>query len=84
MLYSSMLVNSDNSDMYYSILPELRCIGLPDLIDHSYGRPVVVEKKFEGTTPDLIWLDHELQLAIYMVSVERLGIKPCPRNPQIP
>ena len=71
----SSLVNSDNTRMYYSILPELGCIGVPDLIDCSTGKPVVVEKKFVGRIPSRIWPDHELQLAIYMLSVEKLGFK---------
>jgi CRISPR/Cas system-associated exonuclease Cas4 (RecB family) len=75
MIDRSLLVNADNSVMYHSILPELGCIGLPDLIDCSTGKPVVIEKKFVGRIPPRIWPDHELQLAIYMLSVERLGFK---------
>jgi CRISPR-associated protein Cas4 len=71
----SSLVNSDKTRMYYSILPELGCIGVPDLVDCSSGKPVVVEKKFVGRIPSQIWPDHELQLAIYMLSVEKLGFK---------
>ena len=71
----STLVNSDNSRMYLSILPELGCIGVPDLIDCSTGKPTVIEKKFVGRIPSQMWPDHEMQLAIYMLSVERLGFK---------
>jgi CRISPR/Cas system-associated exonuclease Cas4 (RecB family) len=71
----SSLVNAEKSIMYYSILPELGCIGVPDLIDCTTGKPVVVEKKFVARIPARIWPDHELQLAIYMLSVERLGFK---------
>ena len=69
------LVNGDETIMYYSILPELGCIGVPDLIDCTTGAPIVVEKKFVGRIPSRIWPDHELQLAIYMLSLERLGFK---------
>jgi CRISPR/Cas system-associated exonuclease Cas4 (RecB family) len=71
----SCLVNAEESIMYYSILSELGCIGVPDLIDCTTGKPVVVEKKFVGRIPARIWPDHELQLAIYILSVERLGFK---------
>jgi CRISPR/Cas system-associated exonuclease Cas4 (RecB family) len=71
----SILVNADKSIMYRSILPELGCIGLPDLVDCSTGKPVVVEKKFVRMIPSQVWPDHELQLAIYMLSVEKLGFK---------
>lgn len=69
------LVNGEKSIMYYSILPELGCIGVPDLIDCTTGKPTVVEKKFVGRIPSRAWPDHELQLAIYMLSLERLGFK---------
>jgi CRISPR/Cas system-associated exonuclease Cas4 (RecB family) len=71
----STIVNGEKSVMYLSILPELGCIGLPDLIDCSTGNPVVVEKKFVGRIPSQIWPDNELQLAIYMLSVEKLGFR---------
>jgi CRISPR/Cas system-associated exonuclease Cas4 (RecB family) len=71
----SSIVNGEKSVMYISILPELGCIGLPDLIECSTGRPVVVEKKFVSRIPSQIWPDNELQLAIYMLIVERLGFK---------
>jgi len=70
-----LLVNGEETIMYYSILPELGCIGVPDLIDCTTGTPTVVEKKFVGRIPSGIWPDHELQLAIYMLSLERLGFK---------
>lgn len=38
----SSLVNSDETRMYWAILPELGCIGLPDLVDCKSGTPVVV------------------------------------------
>ena len=75
MITHSLLVNADKSVMYRSILPELGCIGLPDLIDCSTGKPIVVEKKFVRMIPSSIWPDHELQVAIYMHSVEKLGFK---------
>jgi CRISPR/Cas system-associated exonuclease Cas4 (RecB family) len=71
----SSVVNAKTSVMYYSVIPELGCIGVPDLILCTTGKPVVVEKKFVGRIPARIWPDHELQLAIYMLSVERLGFK---------
>jgi CRISPR/Cas system-associated exonuclease Cas4 (RecB family) len=73
--HHSSIANGEKSVMYISILPELGCIGLPDLIDCSTGSPVVVEKKFVGRIPSQVWSDNELQLAIYMLSVEKLGFK---------
>jgi len=70
------LVNSDEGTMYIAILPELGCVGKPDIIDCSTGSPVVVEKKFAGRIPYRPWTEHEVQLAIYMLSLERLGFNP--------
>jgi CRISPR/Cas system-associated exonuclease Cas4 (RecB family) len=75
MIQRSTLVNANKSVMFHSILPELGCIGLPDLIDCSTGKLVVIEKKFVRMIPSQVWPDHELQLAIYMLSVEKLGFK---------
>ena len=72
----SILVNSEKSVMYLAILPELGCVGIPDLIDCSTGSPVVVEKKFVGRLPYRPWLDQELQLAVYMLSLEKIGFNP--------
>lgn len=69
------LVNGEKTIMYFSILHELGCIGISDLIDCTSGTPTVIEKKFVGRIPSRAWPDHELQLAIYMLSVERLGFK---------
>jgi CRISPR/Cas system-associated exonuclease Cas4 (RecB family) len=72
----SCLVNSEKGTMYLAILPELGCIGRPDLIDCSGGSPVVVEKKYVGRIPHRPWPDEEVQLAVYMLSLERLGFNP--------
>ena len=74
----SPLVNSDETKMYWAILPELGCIGFPDLVDCKSGAPVVVErkKKILGTIPSEPWENDKLQLAIYMLSLERIGLKP--------
>lgn len=74
----SPLVNSDETKMYWAILPELGCIGFPDLVDCKRGAPVVVErkKKILGTIPSEPWENDKLQLAIYMLSLERIGLKP--------
>jgi CRISPR/Cas system-associated exonuclease Cas4 (RecB family) len=72
----SCLVNSEEGTMYASILPELGCVGITDLVDCSNGSPVVVEKKFVSTIPYRPWPDQELQLAVYMLSLERIGFSP--------
>jgi len=74
----SSLVNSDETRMYWAILPELGCIGFPDLVDCKDGTPVVVERKkrIVGNIPSEPWENHKLQLAIYMLSLERIGLKP--------
>ena len=72
----SCLVNSEKSVMYLAILPELGCIGVPDLIDCSSGSPIVVEKKFVSNLPYRPWPDQELQLAVYMRSLEKIGFNP--------
>ena len=74
----SSLVNSDEAKMYWAILPELGCVGFPDLVDCSSGTPVIVERKKRilGGIPTEPWQNHELQLAIYMLSLERIGLKP--------
>ncbi len=74
----SSLVNSDETRMYWAILPELGCIGFPDLVDCRNGTPVVVERKKRilGNIPSEPWENHKLQLAIYMLSLERIGLKP--------
>ena len=74
----TFLVNSDETKMYWAILPELGCIGFPDLVDCKNGTPVVVERKKRilGNIPIEPWENHKLQLAIYMLSLERIGFKP--------
>ena len=72
----SCLVNSEKSVMYLAILPELGCIGVPDLIDCSSGSPIVVEKKFVSNLPYRPWPDQQLQLAVYMLSLEKIGFNP--------
>jgi CRISPR/Cas system-associated exonuclease Cas4 (RecB family) len=74
----SSLVNSDETRMYWAVLPELGCIGFPDLVDCKSGTPVVVErkKKITARIPSEPWENDKLQLAIYMLSLERIGLNP--------
>jgi CRISPR/Cas system-associated exonuclease Cas4 (RecB family) len=74
----SSLVNSDETKMYWAVLPELGCIGFPDLVDCKSGVPVIVErkKKITARIPSEPWESDKLQLAIYMLSLERIGLNP--------
>jgi CRISPR/Cas system-associated exonuclease Cas4 (RecB family) len=74
----SSLVNSDETKMFWAVLPELGCIGFPDLIECKSGIPVVVErkKKITARIPSEPWESDKLQLAIYMLSLERIGLNP--------
>ena len=48
------------------------------LVDCKEGTPVVVERKKRilGNIPSEPWENHKLQLAIYMLSLERIGLNP--------
>ena len=72
------LVNSEETKMFWAVLPELGCVGFPDLVDCKSGTPVVVErkKKITAQIPSEPWESDKLQLALYMLSLERIGLTP--------
>jgi len=69
-----ILANSYETTLYYGVLSKLNCIGVPDAIDCTDGiNPVVVERKFVKNIPAEPWLDHKIQVQIYMMTLQELG-----------
>jgi CRISPR/Cas system-associated exonuclease Cas4 (RecB family) len=71
------LANSKEHVLFMTILPELGIIGVPDGLDCADGAlPIIVEEKTTDRLPGRPWPDHELQVAVYMMGLERLEFRP--------
>lgn len=72
-----VLANAEGKVLFATILPELGILGKPDRVDCSDGvNPVIIETKTKDVFPRRIWPDHELQVATYMLGLERLSFHP--------
>jgi CRISPR/Cas system-associated exonuclease Cas4 (RecB family) len=72
-----VLANARERVLFMTILPEFGILGIPDSLDCSDGRnPIIVETKTRDVFPKQPWADHELQVVIYMMGLERLGFSP--------
>ena len=72
-----ILANSETSILFQCIVPETGYIGLPDIADCRKGtQPILVEVKTTGRIPAEVWMDHRIQLGVYMIGLERLSLKP--------
>lgn len=70
------LANSKEQVLAMTILPEYGILGVPDSIDCTDGKhPIIVETKTRDKIPIEPYQNHELQVAIYMMGLERLGFK---------
>jgi CRISPR/Cas system-associated exonuclease Cas4 (RecB family) len=70
------LANSKEHVLAMTILPEYAILGVPDSIDCTDGKhPIIIETKTRDKIPTDPYQDHELQVAIYMMGLERLGFK---------
>jgi CRISPR/Cas system-associated exonuclease Cas4 (RecB family) len=68
--------NSKEHVLAMTILPEYGILGVPDSIDCTDGKhPIIVEAKTRTEFPTQPYQDHELQVAIYLMGLERLGFK---------
>jgi CRISPR/Cas system-associated exonuclease Cas4 (RecB family) len=71
-----MLANSKEHVLAMTILPEYGILGVPDSIDCTDGKhPIIIETKTRDKIPTEPYQDHELQVAIYMMGLERLGFE---------
>ncbi len=72
-----VLTNSDETTLYYGVIPHLNCIGKPDAVDCSNGDyPIIVERKYTKHTPTEPYLDHKIQAHLYMMTLSELGFNP--------
>jgi len=71
-----ILANTRERITFMAIVPELRCFGVPDEIDCRSGKhPVVVERKYVKRIPEKPWLDHCVQVGVYMKGLAVLGFR---------
>lgn len=72
-----ILANAEGKVLFATILPELGILGKPDCVNCSDGvNPIIIEIKTKDVLPRRIWPDHELQVATYMLGLERLSFHP--------
>lgn len=73
----AVLANAEGRTLFVTILPELGILGKPDRVDCSNGvTPIIIETKTRDELPRRIWPDHELQVATYVLGLERLNFHP--------
>lgn len=72
-----ILANSEKSILFRCIVPETGYVGLPDIADCRNGKqPILVEIKTTGRIPTEAWMNHRIQMGVYIIGLERLSLKP--------
>lgn len=72
-----ILANSERNILFRCIVPETGFIGMPDVADCRNGdQPVLFETKTTGRLPREVWMDHRIQMGVYLMGLERLSFKP--------
>ena len=71
------LANKRDVLTYVAVVPELRCFGVPDEVDCKNGEwPLVIERKYVRRIPQKPWLDHCVQVGVYVMGLMALGFSP--------
>jgi len=71
-----IIANSKEHKYAFTVLPETGIFGEPDIIDCSNGKqPIIIDIKTTDKLPNEPWNDHKLQLAAYILGLQRLGFK---------
>ncbi len=71
-----VLANSEKHRLAITVLPEAGIVGVPDIIDCRNGeQPVIIDIKTTDKLPNDPWLNDKLQLAVYVMGLQRLGFK---------
>lgn len=72
-----ILANSEENILFRSIVPEAGYIGLPDIADCRDGKhPILIDLKTTGNLPWRVWMEHKVQIGVYIIGLERLSLKP--------
>ena len=72
-----LIANSDKKKLFISIIPSHGIHGSPDFIDCENGeQPIIVDSKNTKRLPSSPWLDNQVQVAAYSMSLEVLGFTP--------
>jgi CRISPR/Cas system-associated exonuclease Cas4 (RecB family) len=71
-----ILANSETQVLFWSIVPDLGIVGVPDKADCQEGdEPVLMDFKTTARLPSEAWVDNRIQLGAYMLGMERLGFR---------
>jgi CRISPR/Cas system-associated exonuclease Cas4 (RecB family) len=71
-----VIANSENQVLFWSIVPDLGIVGVPDKADcQEGGEPVLIDFKTTARLPGEPWVDNRIQLGAYMIGLERLGFR---------
>lgn len=72
-----LIANSEKKKLFISLIPDHGIIGFPDFVDCKNGEsPIIVDSKNTQRLPTSPWLDNQIQVAAYSMSLEVLGFTP--------
>jgi hypothetical protein len=65
-----VIANSEKKKLFVSVIPRHEIHGSPDFIDCKGKQPIIVESKNTQRLPSSPWLDNQIQVAAYSMSLE--------------
>lgn len=72
-----LIANSEKKRLFVSLIPDHGIIGFPDFVDCKNGEsPIIIESKNTQRLPTTPWLDNQIQVVAYSMSLEVLGFTP--------
>jgi len=71
-----VIANSEKKKLFISVIPRLGIHGSPDFIDCKVNQPIIMEAKNTQRLTSSPWLDNQIQVAAYSMSLEVLGFTP--------